>query len=319
MEYFRIYSGKSNHPGSFNVLNKKPTIMNIFNSKVLLGLTLIIFSFCSCQKDIDEVQNDSMFSIEFSDGTTIKESDLHYYDLSTHMVYLKKGLNLQNGISSFNVIVDNETIYQGIIHPSVLSSPPKQPIFISDVSFYGNDILQISCFVDSADRRSDERIKNALAESNLLHHGIQCTIDKIQVTSFNNYSKVNCTITLTNNDSFNYYILDPKKMGELKFNYYTNGLHFINIDTQISSFLRWSIPCDWSNLTLNDLSLLKSGEKISYTFESSDYYRMDQGFYKAYFNFCGAEHNTKNFELNQKGGRIWIGRIYSTFNNITVN
>jgi hypothetical protein len=293
--------------------------MRSFNFKLLLGLTFCILSFYSCIKDDEQIKNDSKFHIEFSDGTTIDENDLIYYDISTHIICLNKELNLSKGITSFKVFVDNEMIYEGVIYPSILSSPPKQPIFISDIGQYGRYFIQIGCTSDSADRRSDERIKLALNESSLLHLGLQCTIDNIQVTSFDNYSKVSCTITLKNNDSYNYYILDPKKMGEIKFNYYINGLHFTNNETHLNYFLRWSIPYDWNNLTLSDLSLLKSGERVSYTFESSDYHKMDKGIYIAYLNFCGAEYNISNLELEQKNGRVWIGKIYSTLNNITVN
>lgn len=283
--------------------------MKLHYWKLIPKFTLIPFLFlCSCQQEMEEMKNDSDFSIEFSNGSILHESDLLYYDLSTHMVYLKKGFNLQSEISSFKVIVDKDTIYQGVIHPSILSSRPNS-IFISDIGLYGTAIFEISNFQNLTDKRSDARIIHALEESNLLHHGIQCSIDEIQVTTFSDHSKVNCTITISNNDRFNYYILDPKKMGELKFNYYTNGLLFQNVETHLGSFLRWSTPCDWSNLSINDLSLLKGGEKISYTFESSDYHKMDQGTYKANFNFCGAEHNAARLVLNQKNGRIWLGRI----------
>ena len=288
-------------------------------TKLITGLFLSII-LISCQKDNDEIDKDiSGFSIEFSEGTTITEKDILYYDISTHILYLKEKLTLKQGASLFNVLVDSVVIYQGVIHPSVLSTPPSQPIFISDNSMYGNDIIQIGCYDGLSDKRSDQRIINALENSNLLHYGLKCTIDSINVTSYEDYSKVTCTITIKNNDQFNYYILDLTKMGDLKFNYYTGGLTFKNIETKISSFLRWSIPCDWSNLSLEDLSLLKSGEQINYTFESSDYYKMDTGTYEANYSFCGTRHNTSNFELNQKDGRIWVGRIPYSFNNIIVD
>lgn len=284
---------------------------------LIIGLFIISFLIC-CEKEDNELNNNSDFAIVFTDGTTISERDMLFYDSSTHILFLKEELNLDQLSSGFTAIVDNDTIYQGIIYPSVLSKPPLQ-IFITDHSLYGNDIIQIECYIDSLDYRNDQRIINALEKSNLLHYGLKCTIDSIYVTTFDDYSMVFCTITLKNNDNINYYIIDPEKMGELDFNCYTGGLLFNNIETKVSSFLRWSIPnADWDNLTLDDFSILRSGKEVSYTFESSDYYKMDKGVYKATFSFCGTKHNTTKFELNQKDGRIWVGSVLSEINNIIV-
>jgi hypothetical protein len=300
-------------------LIKINAIKNIWTYTIIL-LFIGSFLIC-CEKEGSEINNDPDFSIIFSDGITIFEKDILFYDSSTHILFLKEELNLKEKElgAGFTVIVDNDTIYQGIIYPSVLSAPPPQPLFIEDYSLYGNDIIHIGCQIDSFDFRNDQRIINALDKSNLLHNGLKCSIDSISIYSFDDYSKVICTITIKNNDNINYYILDPEKMGELDFNYYTGGLSFINNKTGARSSLRWSVSNpDWSNLTMDDLSILKSNKEVSYTFQSSDYYKMDKGLYEARYSFCGTKHNTPKFNLNQKDGRIWVGRVPSVLENVIV-
>jgi hypothetical protein len=301
----------------FHQLIKINTIKNIL-SYIVLVLFIISFLSC-CEKEGSEINNDPDFSIIFSDEITIFEKDILFYDSSTHILFLKKELNLEEFEDGFTVMVDNDTIYQGIIYPSALSAPSPQPLFVSDHSLYGNDIIHIGCSIDSFDFRNDQRIINALEISDLLHHGLKCSIDSINVQSFDDYSKVICTIKIKNNDNINYYILDPQKMGELDFNYYTGGLIFKNNETKISSFLRWSISNpEWSILTMDDFSILKSNKEVSYTFKSSDYYRMDKGIYEARFSFCGTKHNSSEFSLDQKDGRIWVGCVPSVLDNIIV-
>jgi len=288
--------------------------------KIILTLGIIFSLFLySCESDNDTNLNDSKFKVEFSDGNVITENDLLFYDSSTHFLFLKKDFDFNQSISGFYVFVDNDTIYQGIIHSCVLSTPPLSPFFITDCFHYGNDIIEIGCYTESNDLRNDQRIINALENSGLLHHGLSCNINSIKVNSFNDFSEVICKITLKNNDNINYYILDPEKMGELDFNYFTGGLLFQNIETKVRSFLRWSISNpNFGNLTLNDFSILKSDSGVTYTFKSSDYYKMDKGIYKARFSFCGTKGNTSKFNLNQKDGRIWVGSVPSLLDNIIV-
>ncbi len=283
-------------------------------SGLIFGLYLI-----SCESENDTNLNDSEFKVEFTDSTLITENDLLYYDSSTHLLFLKREFDLNQSISGFNVLVDNNKIYKGIIYSCHLSNPPPSPFFITDCFLYGNDIVEIGYYQGSKDLRNDPRIINALKNSNLLHNGLSCQIDSIIVNSFENYSEVTCTITIRNNDNINYYILDPEKMGELDFNYFTGGLYIQNIDTRVSWSLRWSISNpDWDNLTINDFSVLSGESEVTYTFKSSDYYKIDKGIYKARFRFCGTKHETSKFNLNQDNGRIWVGDVESNIDSILV-
>ena len=292
--------------------------MKTFSIISILELILSLF-LISCDPESNINRSDSEFKVEFSDGTLITEDNLLFYDSSTYLLFLKRDFDFNQTMSGFNVLVDNDTIYQGIIYSCALSAPPSSPYYILDCFLYDYDIIEIGCYGESNDLRNDQRIISALKNSNLLINGITCRIDSIKVNSFDDYSKVTCTITIKNNDNINYYIIDPKKMGELDFNYYTGGLSFQNIDTKVNSFLRWSISNpDFGNITINDFSILKGGSEVTYTFKSSDYYKMDKGIYKVQFRFCGTKENTSEFDLNQKDGRIWVGDVKACIDSILV-
>jgi hypothetical protein len=283
---------------------------------LIFGLTFCLY-LISCETNNDI--NDANFKLEFSDGLVLSENDILFYDSSTHLLFLKKNVVFNQSVSDFNVLVNNDTIYQGKIHSCVLSTPPPSEFFITDCYLYGSDIIEIGCYSETNDLRNDQRIINALENSGLLHHGLSCNIKSISVNSYADHAEVRCTIRLKNNDYLNYYILDPEKMGELEFNYYTGGLFFQNIDTKVNSFLRWSIPDpNWDNLTINDLSILTSDNEVTYTFMSSDYYKIDNGIYKVQFRFCGTINNTSEFDLNQPNGRIWVGNVSCSIDSLVI-
>ena len=152
-----------------------------------------------------------------------------------------------------------------------------------------------------------------------MRNGISCTIDAVEITPLDDYSLITCTITLENHDGVNYYILDPAKMGDLHFNYFTGGVTFKNTETKVRYPLRWSVPyAEWDNIAMDYFSLLEKNSRVTLTFQSSDYHRMETGSYSASFRFCGTKHHTPEFNLNQTGGRIWVGNIHSAIDDVIV-
>ncbi len=300
---------------------------NVYSISIFILISGIFL--ISCESENNTTPNDPEFSIEFSDGTIIGENDLLFYDSSTHMLFLKEALILDYEeikehnflFSTFAVLVGKDTIYKGILYPSVFSAMPPVPIYIfRDFDYYyGNNIVQIQCYIDSLDFRNDLRIIHALENNGLLHHGLSCTIDSVRVTSCQDHSDVVCTFTIKNHDRINYYIPDPEKMGQLDFNYYTGGLNFNSQEGYDMYFLRWSVPgSDWDNLTMDDLSLLRSENEVTYTFTSSDYDAMEMGLYTGYLRFWGTKDNTPEFTLEQPDGRIWVGGVYSGIDSVMV-
>ena len=273
----------------------------------------------SCESDNDTIINEYKYRMKFSDGLEITENEIFFYDSTTHFLFLKNNLDLNQEASGFSVFVNNDVIYSGIFYSCILSTPPPETFFISDCLLYGQNVIDIGYYPYSIDLRNDPKIINALEESGLLQSGLTCEIDSIHVNSLENSSEVICKITITNQDMIPYYILHPNSMGELNFNCYTGGLSFQNIDTKSGSFFRWSVlNPDYANLTMDDFLLLPEKSEVSFTFKSSDYHKMVKGYYNATFRFCGLKYNVAQFELIQHNGHIWLGTSISEFDSLKV-
>ncbi|MDD2380226.1 MAG: hypothetical protein WCY58_02080 [Mariniphaga sp.] len=285
------------------------------------AFTFIVLSIAvitSCE-EANEPNPNPLFRIEFSDGTQITENNISYYDSSAHLLFLKMDFELDQSFSGFTVFVGNDTVFSGVIHLCLWSSMPKTPHFMTDCFHYGYNILEMGFYGNTNDLRNDPRIINALKSRSLLRNGISCTMDTIEITALENSSRVACTITLENQDDIGYYVLDPAKMGDLHFNYFTGGVTLRNSETKVSYPLRWSVPyVEWDNLSMDHFYLLQKNSKVTFTFQSSDYHRMEPGSYSTWFSFCGPRHNIPEFNLNQPDGRIWVGTILLTLNDVIV-
>ena len=143
------------------------------------GLLSVLF-LSSCENENALNLNDE-FKIEFNNGKIITGKDILFYDRSTHLIYLKNDLELNQNITNFNVLIAKDTIYHGIIFSCNLSSMPPSPYSISDCFIYGNDILEVGHHGESNDLRNDPRIIDAFENSNLLRNGISCKIDKVEI------------------------------------------------------------------------------------------------------------------------------------------
>ncbi len=270
---------------------------------------LLVLLFYSCESDLETTGLPVEFKMIFSEGTVLHQDDVLHYDSSTHLIYLKENLVLDKEMSDFAVLAGTDTIYKGVLHSCLLSSMPRTAHYINDCFIYADDILAIRHWDMGADMRNDPRIIHAFQSREMLHHGISCRIDNLVVERLTDQSRVTCTIKVRNHDDFAYYIPDPKKMGNLKFNYYTGGISFYNEETHSYSFLRWSenYP-DYGNLSMQDFSVLKGGHEVTYTFSSDDYHPIYSGAYQVLFRFSGMDYRNE-LNRNRPEGTIWIGTI----------
>ena len=288
--------------------------------KIYLIALITCFILISC-----ESENDSGFSIKFSDGTIISEKDIAFYDSSTCFLFLNKELDLVVGTgeppstcTEFIVFVNNDIIYQGVIYPDFhYNAVPPRSIYISSKTYptFKSNILTIKGFRDII---NDHRIIMILEESNLLHHGITCTIDSVSVSSDND-TTVLCTITYKNYDQVNYYIPDPFKMAIPVFNSITQ-ITLVNTETKEDIYVtsNFWITSDW-NWKMSDLSILESNSKVTYTFKSPCSATIGKGLYDCYLWLDNNKHFLPfPIPLDQEGGRVWVGQIYSSVKNIMI-
>lgn len=296
--------------------------MKTYNFLLIFGL-ILSFILISCERE-----NRTGFSIEFSDGTVIHEEDISFYDSSTCILFLKDKLTLPNEAGEppnveypeFSVLINDDIIYEGIIYPALVAAVSPSPYFIHS-STAPTDVIPISFagfHTNTKDVRNDQRIIDFLDNSNLLHHGISCTIDSVYIHSYID-SSVTSTFTLWNNDNVNYYIPDPGKMGAANFNNYTGGgLTLINKETNEYHWPKMdNITSDWDNLKMEDLSILESKSEITFTYTSSFYPKIDKGIYRCDQRFSSMyQFRPITLSLDQENGRVWVGGLISRIDNI---
>lgn len=290
--------------------------MKTFLPFIALLLVLVI----GCDQDETEpIRKGEGLSMKIGDKVVLTASEIDYYDLSTHFIYLK-GTNsfLTDKLvrDSFQIYANGAEIYKGTFHSWYMSSLPLGPSIYTPVMFYEDYIVPVTFSyyfdldgkkVPPVDPRSDPRIISALKSLNQLHEGLQ---GEIQSVLFNSGGKVSLELELINNDSFNYYYPDPEKMGMGLFHYFTNGLHLWNT-TYTKSYenhVQHVQPDPWDSWQMNWLSLIRSHEKKTIWIHYTNFDPISSGSYKLNFSFPGLSHVEKA-ELVQRNGRIWLGEL----------
>jgi len=258
------------------------------------------------------------FWLKMGDNTVVPPSDIDFYDVSTHIIYLKKTLpylkNIGFGSGLMTVNVGKDEIYKCSFHSSLSSSLP-QGAYVRTPPFNKEDIIRISFmqFLNEdfepkfTDPRNDERIIEALKKYGQYHEGLHCEIRSC------NYSdgKLVFNIVLSNTDTFDYYHLDISKMGLGLFHYFTNGPTFWNF-RQMQSYTHQETvihPTPWNDWKKEWLSLIKSGESKNISITYNHFERMPEGQYRIYFQFPGLNYGISQKDLVLKDGRIWMGSI----------
>jgi len=276
----------------------------------------------SCEKESPLSPFSEGFCIQFWDSIVINHEEIDYYDFSTHMIYLKKthdfiqDYNWKLANTSFSVYTNKEKKYSGLLFPSWSSSIPIGP-YIDFPFMYPDYVIKISNRSaeyytqgnTAPDPREDESIVNALKAYNQFHAGLSCSIDEIQ---FLPHGQLSFTFTIANNDTFNYYILSPDRMGLGLFHYFTNGLEVWNESTSwMQHKCSVEFPEPWDHWSVDWLDLIEHGEHKSYNIFYEDFDSIPAGQYQIFFYFSGL-YNVDMEEIIQSNGRIWLGEIKAT-------
>ena len=252
--------------------------------------------------------------LKMGDGSIVANSDINFYDISTHMIYLNNKVPFlqHNDRGAISVYVDDDEIYKCSLYPLYSSLSPNGAFILTP--HMTNDIIRINfsqaLYTDYeptiTDPRSDERIIAALKKNNQYHEGLNCTIQSVDVAN----GKVILNFELYNPDVFNYYYLDPDKMGIGLFHYFTNGLAFWNNqylknykhqETVIYPEAGISWKKEW-------LTLIESGERKNISITYNQFDNIPSGQYEMHFSFPGLKYIAQK-DLVLENGRIWLGSI----------
>lgn len=292
-------------------------------------------------KDIvtqDLVNQDSIAlnKIELSKTPWLTDQDIQMYDFSSHILYLKYNkyrflptpIKLEIPSSWLNkpfMVVAGGTrryisSFEGFVEEN------KWPCPVIDCSYnfmYPEDLLVISWQWfnhEIEDNRSDNFVRRALNEANILHEGLELKLKHINFLNNADTASIAYTITLINNDVDNLYILDPDKMGSDLFHFYNIGPQFLKDDEIFvrTASLRQPKISPGNEWNPEWFIKLNSKDSITKTINLSGFPHFPPGNYN-----CEVSYQCiKNISKNQRvlsDGRYWIGPTKSNLIGLTLD
>ena len=294
--------------------------------KHLLIICLLMLGISSCdnsdsgtdQGDYHQKPIDSGTFISVGDNMIYSYSEIGLYDSSTHIIYFKENHPEFDKIRqpSFALYDKGDTIYQGEIWPSYNSSLPSGAYISSMPFFYQNYALRIDYRGGSEpDLRNDPGIIQSLKDRELLHSGLTGTIQTLEISG----SLARLTYVVTNLDKSELLILDPGKMGQKLFHYYTNGLYLRDLATNniIATKLEFQTPNPSDGWKKEWLTLISPGGSVAFTLNYTFNKVISPGNYSAWFEYPGLSSQVDIHDVFQTNGRIWLGDI-TTVKNIVI-
>lgn len=289
---------------------------------ILLSFGFILFNCISCsEKDVEEEELE--FIMELSDEYNLIENDIEFYDSSTCILFLKEAIDLNYRIGNipditfkdFNVKLNNELIFSGVFFPIDVAAPSPTTNFIGcyDNDSINSDIIQFE-YINwpeiAEDKRRDERLIQFFNQRGKLRKGLSCSIKNVKTSSTND-SILHVEMVVKNNDNYSYFIPDPAKMSSDQFITLTRGIYIKRANTEwYEGQLKDSYVLDKNIMTLNNLSIIRKNEELTFIVTAKYDFAFEKGDYNCVINYGNTTYlNFINLPLNQNNGRVWIGNI----------
>ncbi|QGY43621.1 hypothetical protein GM418_08085 [Maribellus comscasis] len=258
--------------------------------------------------EVDNSQpNEDLESLELESTPWLKSSEIEFYDWSSHIFYLNTKKEKGQYSGNYFVIKDGDTpLLLGVFFAVYWSFMPQFPSIVAhDDFFYPQDVIGLGGinFSSAVDTSANfQNFREALESSGILHEGIDVELTKLKKK---NATTLEYSIRITNNDIESIYVLDPSKMGEGRFHYYTNGVSFrkdnVSYYSQSESISSPEIRSNW-------YYKLVPGKSITRTISRGGFSDLPSGNVHFYFSFPGA--NVDAGEWKKADGRIWLGNKY---------
>ncbi len=253
--------------------------------------------------DLDDLQLDAV--------PWLKSSEIKFYDWSAHIFYLntekeKEKYAARNFVvkAEYKNQIKSESLFMGVFFPMYLSSIPSIPsILASDNLFFPDDIIYFNQFgLNGGEMNKQTKFKQALIDADLYREGIDVEMVKLERK---NASTLNYTFRVTNNDKESIYVLDPNKMGEGRFHYFTNG---VSLNTGQAYYSAENQSIQVSEIESRWYYKLIPQQSMERTVTLSGFSNLPTGNVHFRFSFPGAK--VKKGEWQKIDGRIWLGDKY---------
>lgn len=270
-----------------------------------------------------ELELSDGFCLVSDDRVILNHHQIEYYDFSSHIVYLESDHYLPVDFEELGVLsvyADEEKVYDITIQKAVSSYLPPGPMIWSP-AFFGEQIIHIDHLWDISsmaqpeavtDLRRDERVVEVLKKYGQFHEGLKAEIISV---AFHSSNSVVLELELSNEDSFDYYYLDPEKMGSGLYHYFTNGLFLWDGkgEQTYNNNVAHIQPEPWDSWNLEWMSLLKSQESKTLFISYGNFDAVPVGEYSALFSFPGLSYQVDRDQVEQNNGQVWLGDLDLSF------
>lgn len=245
-------------------------------------------------------------SLKMEKTPWLKHSEIEFYDWSSHIIYLNVEKEKEKHSGQYFVFkADDKSLFLGIFFSMFMSSiPPFPSIIATDDFFLPKDVVGIAGYgfhENSMYLEKNTEFRFALENSGLLKEGIDVELTGL---TRENSSTLKCTFKVTNLDRENIYILDPDKMGDSRFHYYTNG-----VGLRMADKYYWANDFDVTaseSIITSWYYKLAPGKSMVRTVKQNGYSSLPTGEVEASFRFPGASIKNPG-EWRKKDGRVWLG------------
>jgi len=289
---------------------------------------------------ITDVMDKDLNSLRLESDPWLTSDDIDFYDWSSHCIYLKEDKG--------NFIPGWDTIQPFKMFPRdwadkpfvVTSNGQREYLGYFFSPAYSLELVPVPMFVDLGyntacpsnilkfdwswlyieNTLNNPRVKNALIEDNLLHSGIEVTLDSLNentiiVLENSDTATISYTLTITNNDEDDLYILDPDITGSEIFHYFSYSIVFYNIDDdkEYKSWWKKSYQPPFTGYWSPEWFVkISSMESIQRTITLKGYPHFPPGEYLVQTAFSSPMNISKD-ELSRVDGRYWFGITLSNY------
>ena len=217
------------------------------------------------------------------------------------------GVHLEG--TPFAATVGREICYLGSLWLPESSFSPQGNAVISSLQWYGADIVHIEpgWLRKAEDARDDPRILDALVRYGQYAGGLECSLDEVVLSQ--SEGSIAYTFTVRNADRDALYVLDPEKLPEGSFHWFTNGITLSGGHSTFSSSHRAADPSSSGNPMHVDpewFTLLRRGDSMKRTLALGGYPAISPGSYQCSFGFPSPMKVPRE-DRRLSGGRIWLG------------
>jgi len=317
----------------------KPILLAIF-----LFMLLIINLFCSDGSDPNYEAGISIYRLEdekikWNDFLKIGNKDslkiiewissdmIDAYDFSSHVIYLNTDPPSidPTSLPGVSVVIAGDKKCYYLSNQGISNCPQYCYLGRINPSRVKMLILEFNNYYYS-DIRNDERVKLALISSGKYRGGIKITLDDIISKIQNDSPYFEFSLTLTNNDDQNLYLIDPLDNWTNK--WWSSGMSYLSFWKKNNyDYSFFNIPTLYAEnyphrtivipeqLVPEKLLFIKRKAYISRKYLVPAI-NIPYGNLRCAFYYSGVMGATQQ-ESNLSDGRVWIGYIYSNIMDVT--